>query len=75
VLALAGMWLLLGGLLAALGQVVVVFAASVLLLVASLAVIAFRQLRRPELRDGMRSAAAGVRTTAGRTTSRLHAAR
>jgi tetratricopeptide (TPR) repeat protein len=74
-LALAGMWLLLGGLLAALGLVVVVFAASVLMLVASLAVIGFRQLRRPELRDGARTAAGGVRTAAGRTTSALHAAR
>jgi tetratricopeptide (TPR) repeat protein len=69
------MWLLLGGLLAALGLVVVVFAASALMLVASLAVIGFRQLRRPELRDGARTAAGGVRTAAGRTTSALHAAR
>jgi tetratricopeptide (TPR) repeat protein len=67
-LALAGMWLLLGGLLTALGLVVVVFAASALLLVASLAVIGFRQLRRPELREGVRSA---TRTTG----SALHAAR
>jgi tetratricopeptide (TPR) repeat protein len=67
-LALAGMWLLLGGLLTALGLVVVVFAASALMLVASLALIGFRQLRRPELRDG-------VRTAAGRTTSALHTAR
>jgi tetratricopeptide (TPR) repeat protein len=62
------MWLLLGGLLTALGLVVVVFAASALMLVASLAVIGFRQLRRPELHDG-------VRTAAGRTTSALHVAR
>jgi len=62
------MWLLLGGLLAALGLVVVVFAASALMLVASLAVIGFRQLRRPALRDA-------VRTAAGRTTSALHVAR
>ena len=74
-LALGGMWLLLGGLLTALGLVVVVFAASALLLVASLAVIGLRQLRRPELHDGVRTAAGGVRTAAGRTTSALHAAR
>ena len=81
-LALAGMWLLLGGLLTALGLVVVVFAASALLLAASLAVIGFRQLRRPELHDGVRTAAGGVRTAAGgmrtaagKTTSALHAAR
>ena len=55
-LALAGMWLLLAGLLTALGLVVVVFAASALLLVASLAVIGVRQLRRLELREGVRSA-------------------
>jgi tetratricopeptide (TPR) repeat protein len=74
-LALAGMWLLLGGLLTALGLVVVVFAASALMLVASLAVIGLRQLRRPELRDGARTAGGSVRTAAGRTTSALHAAR
>lgn len=62
------MWLLLGGLLTALGLVVVVFAASALMLVASLAVIGLRQLRRPELRDG-------VRTAANRTTSTLQSAR
>ena len=55
-LALAGMWLLLAGLLTALGLVVVVFAVSALLLVASLAVIGVRQLRRLELREGVRSA-------------------
>ena len=55
-LALAGMWLLLGGLLTALGLVVVVFAASALLLVAGLAVIGVRRLRRLELREGVRSA-------------------
>jgi tetratricopeptide (TPR) repeat protein len=69
------MWLLLGGLLTALGLVVVVFAASALMLVASLAVIGLRQLRRPELRDGARTAGGSVRTAAGRTTSALHAAR
>ena len=81
-LALAGMWLLLGGLLTALGLVVVVVAASALMLVASLAVIGFRQLRRLELRDGartaaggVRTAAGGVRTAAGKTTSALHSAR
>jgi tetratricopeptide (TPR) repeat protein len=62
------MWLLLGGLLTALGLVVVVFLASGLLLVVSLVAIAARQLRRPELHEG-------VRTAATRTTSTLQAAR
>ncbi len=62
------MWLLLGGLLTSLGLVVVVFAASALMLVVSLAVIGLRQLRRPELREG-------VRTAANRTTSTLQSAR
>ena len=50
------MWLLLGGLLTALGLVVVVFAASALLLLVSLAVLGVRQLRGLELREGVRSA-------------------
>lgn len=67
-LALGGMWLLLGGLLTAVGLVVVVFAASALLLVASLAVIGARQLRRPDVRNGVLAAT-------DRTASTLHAAR
>ncbi len=62
------MWLLLGGLLTALGLVVVVFAASALLLVASLAVIGIGQLRRLQLRKGVRAATQ-------RTASTLHVAR
>ena len=62
------MWLFVSGLLAALSLVVVVLAASALLLVASLVVIGARQLRRPELRQGMRVAT-------DRTASTLQAAR
>ncbi len=62
------MWLLLGGLLTALGLVVVVVAASALLLVATLAVIGIGQLRRLELRKG-------VRTATQRTASTLQVAR
>ena len=62
------MWLLLGGLLTALGLVVVVFAASALLLVAGLGVIGLRQLRRLGLRKGMR-------TATQRTASTLQVAR
>ena len=74
-LALAGMWLLLGGLLTALGLVVVVFAASALLLVASLAVIGARKLRRLELRKGVRSASEATRSVTKATGSALQVAR
>jgi tetratricopeptide (TPR) repeat protein len=62
------MWLLLAGLLTAVGLVVLVFFASALLGLACLAVIVARQLRRPELRKGVRGAT-------GRTTATLQAAR
>ena len=69
------MWLLLGGLLTALGQVIVVFAASALLLVASLAVIGARHLRRVELRNGVRTATRATRSATKATGSALQVAR
>jgi tetratricopeptide (TPR) repeat protein len=69
------MWLLLGGLLTALGLVIVVFAASALLLVASLAVIGARHLRRVELGEGVRGATRATRSATRATGSALQVAR
>ena len=69
------MWLLLGGLLTALGFVAVVLAASALLLVASLAVIGARHVRRLKLREGVRSATRATRSATRATGSALLVAR
>jgi Tfp pilus assembly protein PilF len=56
VLALTGLWLLLAGLLTALSLVVVVLAASALMLVAGIAAGGLRRLRRYDTRRGLRTA-------------------
>jgi tetratricopeptide (TPR) repeat protein len=75
VLVFAGMWLLIGGLLAALSLVVVVFVASFLLLVGSLAVLAYRRLPRPNVVRALRTSAHATAVSARATASTARAAR
>jgi tetratricopeptide (TPR) repeat protein len=73
-LAIAGMWLLLAGLLTALSLVLVVLAVSTLMLLAGLSVIVGRHLRRVDVRPALRTSARSTKTAARTTTAALGAA-
>jgi tetratricopeptide (TPR) repeat protein len=75
VLVFAGMWLLLSGLLTALSLVAIVLVASFLLLVASLAVLAYRHFPRPDLGRAVQVSGRAAATSARATASGARAAR
>jgi tetratricopeptide (TPR) repeat protein len=75
VVVFAGMWLLISGLLTALSLVVVVLVASFLMLVASLAVVAYQRFPRPDLGRALRTSAHATKVSARATASTARAAR